>query len=461
MNDPIDRHCLSVGSFCVEGVFLIVCEKGVGGMGRKWLCMVLLVLSAALLSGCVETGSRNGDAEKNKSGAVSSSAVSEGVVSSQAIEERESDYKPAFVNDHNIYEEDDGVLAQRRLDGSLVKKWKIKKFDKLLYVDNEFLYYAYYYLPNDDGDEANCSDVFCIPIRNGQDGNDVLMTEHTEKVTGGLEGSACRPCYADSDYFVCDFWKYDEYDGIMSFDRKKGKKKYISSKEYCWLVTVVGDILFSSVDGTLCSQKLGSDKRTKLATKYWISTWSGTHFFYKSGRQYMVFDVEKQETSLLNEEDLLQKIAVEEKTDRSHIYEDAKYGEDLFYCQNKLYAQVIYNLEREDGSAMERRRCALFSLDLGQEMKEWHYERDMSEVFRERGTDGTDVALGKGFYAGMVYDKAFFVIWTGFNEDDLYGSYDVSTGVVQTFRKDDAAYFQMVSDSYIRRTVQNESKPGD
>lgn len=423
-------------------------------MGRKWLCMVLLALSAALLSGCVETVSRNGDAEKNKSGAVSSSAVSEGVVSSQAIEGRESEYKPTFANDHNIYTEEDGGLAQRRLDGSLVKRWKIKKFDNLLYVDNEYVYYVYYYLPNDDGDEDNFSDVFCIPIRNGQDGNDVLMTEHTEKVTGGLEGSVLSPCCVNADYFVFDVSLYDIGDCIIKFDRKKGKRKVLHQEEEdCGSLTVVGDILFfSDEEGALCSQKLDSDKWTKLGTSYWLCTWSGTHFFYKNGRQYMVFDVEKQETSLLNEEDLLQKIAAKEKTDRSHIYEDEKYGESLFYCQNKLYAQIVYNLEREGSSVMERRKCALFSLDLGQEMKEWRYEREMSEVFEEEEADGTDAALGKGVYVGMAYGKAFFVIWTGLNEDALFGSYDISTGVVRTFRKNDATYFQMTSDYEIARS---------
>lgn len=168
----------------------------------------------------------------------------------------------------------------------------------------------------------------------------------------------------------------------------------------------------------------------------------------------MLYDEERQEAELLNAEDLLEKTAQVEQVSRSGIYLDAKYGERLFYSGNTLYAQIIYHVERQNDAAMERRKCALFSLDLRQEEKEWHYEKEMSDVFREGSGQGAD--FGKGFYTGIVRGKAFFVIWTEKDEDAVYGYYDLKNGAVRTFAKNDVAYFEMVSDPDIEGEVESE-----
>ncbi len=162
---------------------------------------------------------------------------------------------------------------------------------------------------------------------------------------------------------------------------------------------------------------------------------------------------------------MLEKTAQVEQVSRSGIYLDAKYGERLFYSGNTLYAQIIYHVERQNDAVMERRKCALFSLDLRQEEKEWRYEKEMSDVFREGSGQGADSqrkdslgihALGKGFYVGIVRGKAFFVIWTEKDEDAVYGYYDLKNGAVRTFAKNDVAYFEMVSDPDIEGEVESE-----
>lgn len=440
-------------------------------MGSRWRYIILPVLSAVIiLSGCGGEERGNGDREKRAGRAVSGTAVSGSAVSGSAVSDsvvsgsavsgvavsgQEADPKLPCGNDRNIYEEGDGVLIQRRLDGTLVKTWKVKKLYNLLYVDDEYVYYSNSYYPDDDGDEEPCSDVYAIPIRTGGDGNDVLMTERTEKITGSLEGVVCRPFYIDGEYMICRLYDYEWGSDIIKLDRKKGKIKGMRRKDEEYdgysSFAVVGGTLFSYVEDRLCSQKPASDEQQELGTD-WQCEWSRTQFFYKEKQQYMMYDVEQEKTSLLNEEDLLQKIAQEEGVDRSCIYEDVTYGESLFYSRNKLYVQVIYNVDREGAPPMERKKCAMFSLEPGPGVRQWQYEREMSEVFEQKG---------KGLYAGMVYGKAFFVIWTDVNEELLYGSYNVSTGEVRMFDRDDAEYFQMYSDPSVLGTVEGETTPDE
>lgn len=445
--------------------------KGVGHMKLKWLHMMLLAFSAVLLSGCGDQGGKN---EESKTAPGKDETVNEGMVTavrSRVIGEPEAEAKKLFANDRNIYVMENKGIEQRRLDGSFVKEWDIGKINKLIYVDNEYVYYAVFYYPDDDGDENACSDVFSIPIRKGTDGDDVLVPEQKEKVARGLDGVVCRPCYINSDHLICVLSDYDFGADLLRYDRNRKKQKGMLDDEYWGMVSfaVLGDTMFSYLDGVLSCQKLDSDKKTKLGSD-WLCAWSTKYFFYKDIRQYMIYDEEKQEAELLNSEDLLQKIAQQEQISRSCVYQDTKYGERLFYSENKLYAQIIYHVEREKDAAMERRKCALFSLDLGQECKEWHYEKEMSNVFGDESGQDTSSqgtfsqgtysqgknSLGKGFYVGFVHGKAFFAIWTDKNEDAVFGYYDLKTGVVRTFSENDAAYYEMMSDLDIKESVEQE-----
>ncbi len=435
-------------------------------MKLKWLHMMLLACSAVLLSGCGDSGGKNEESDPSsvKGGLVCEGAG--GAVRSRVIAEPEAEAKKPFANDRNIYVMGNKGIEQRQLDGTFVKNWETEKFDRLVYVDQEYVYYAVDYYPDDDGDENECSDVFCIPIRKGADGNDVLLPEQKEKVVKGVSGVVCCPCYINPDHLICVLFDYDFGLDLLRYDRnrKKGKGMFDEEYEGGLSFAVVGETLFLYLDGMLFCQKLDSDGQVKLASD-WLCAWSSKYFFYKDGRQYMLYDEEKQESELLNAEDLLEKTAQVEQVSRSGIYLDAKYGERLFYSGNTLYAQIIYHVERQNDAVMERRKCALFSLDLRQEEKEWRYEKEMSDVFREGSGQGADSqrkdslgihALGKGFYVGIVRGKAFFVIWTEKDEDAVYGYYDLKNGAVRTFAKNDVAYFEMVSDPDIEGEVESE-----
>ncbi len=420
-------------------------------MKLKWLHMMLLACSAVLLSGCGDSGGKKEESKPSsgKDGTVCEGAG--GAVRSRVIAEPEPEAEKTFANDRNIYVMGKKGIEQRRLDGTFVRNWEVGKNNYLVYVDHEYVYYAVDYYPDEDGDENMCSDVFCIPIQKGADGDDVLLPEQKEKVVKGLNGVVCFPCYINPDHLICVLSDYDYGLDLLRYDRNRKKAKGMLDEEYGGGLSfaVVGGTLFSYLDGVLSCQKLDSDGQVKLASD-WLCTWSSRYFFYKDGRRYMLYDEEKQEAELLNAEDLLEKTAQVEQISRSGIYLDAKYGERLFYSGNTLYAQIIYNAEQQENAAMERRKCALFSLDLRQEEKEWHYEKEMSDVFQEGS------GQGRGFFVGIVRKKAFFVIWTERDEDAVYGYFDLKNGVVRTFAKYDAAYYEMISDLDIEGVVESE-----
>ena len=196
------------------------------------------------------------------------------------IAEPEAEAKKPFANDRNIYVMGNKGIEQRQLDGTFVKNWEMGKFDRLIYVDQEHVYYAVDYYPDDDGDENECSDVFCIPIRKGADGNDVLLPEQKEKVVKGVNGVVCCPCYINSDHLICVLFDYDFGLDLLRYDRnrKKGKGMFDEEYEGGLSFAVVGETLFSYLDGVLFCQKLDSDGQVKLASD-WLCTWSSKYFF--------------------------------------------------------------------------------------------------------------------------------------------------------------------------------------
>ena len=249
-------------------------------MKLKWLHMMLLACSAVLLSGCGDMGGKNeeSDSSSGKGGTVCEGAG--GTPRSRVIAEPEAEAKKPFANDRNIYVMGNKGIEQRQLDGTFVKNWEMGKFDRLIYVDQEHVYYAVDYYPDDDGDENECSDVFCIPIRKGADGNDVLLPEQKEKVVKGVNGVVCCPCYINSDHLICVLFDYDFGLDLLRYDRnrKKGKGMFDEEYEGGLSFAVVGETLFSYLDGVLFCQKLDSDGQVKLASD-WLCTWSSQYFF--------------------------------------------------------------------------------------------------------------------------------------------------------------------------------------
>ena len=181
-------------------------------MRRITVQIVSLVLAASLFTGCSVTNTAS-DTPGASGGAVSGSVAAE----DEEIEPagRNQSYMENSDNRYDIlYEEDrdECILAQYRLDGTLVKKGRIEGED-IEWVTDEWLYYGTI-------DKKENDILWRIPIKKTAKG-DRLLTDKKEKV---LKAWSIDVSYITDTYIIAEIWDgKKEHDGVCKYELGSGK----------------------------------------------------------------------------------------------------------------------------------------------------------------------------------------------------------------------------------------------
>lgn len=383
---------------------------------KKFVYMILFVFLSGILFGCGgEYAGRTGEKEAASGTAVSGAAV----VSGHSV-------KYTYANDRNLYTEGVDAVEQRSLTGELIRSWEMENFHELFYVDNEYLYYIGW-----DEKDSQAKPICCIPLCEGEDGNDVLLTKKEQKLSGDSFVESESNHYADSRYLL---WIDDSLDGFVKYDRKTNKKQI--RKCECGYFAVVSGKIIANFDGILYSQEFESDKWKKIGKCYDPCAWNDKCFFYCSDDGYMMYDVQNEENVLLISEDMTQRTAKEVNVDEAKMSFSFTSYDALFCFDDKLYIQIRYSLKEEYGW-----RGALYSVDLTKSPLKAHYERDMSDEIFEGCYDSSCL--------GIVNGKLFY-FWN--TDEEVYGYYDLAAKNEHVFEgEEDPAYYEMQSDCGIDR----------
>lgn len=388
--------------------------------------MITFSFLAGLLSGCggEYTGKSGGE------GIASGTAVSEAaVVSGSGIKEKAKAGLPmkyTFANDRNLYICNVGDVEQLSLEGELIREWDLYEANQLFYVDNEYLYYVG--SGGEADEETDVDFLYSVPLREGEDGNDILLLEKKKEVTdiSYVEMESNR--YADSRYVM---WKEEIENKFIKYDRKM-KKKQERKIEWGQFAVICGKIV-ACFDGKLYVQELESDQWQEIGEAREPFTWNAECFFYKNKDGYRMYDVKKGEDILLiseASEDMWRRMEKDEGVEGKETRFTFGGYDDLFCDNDKLYLQIRYSVG-EDGA----QKCALYSVDYKNGGREVKYEDQIiDKLFGDNYS---------GYCLDVINDKLF--VEREWEQDYRY--YDLLTKKIHTFKElEDPAYYEMQSD---------------
>lgn len=408
-------------------------------MKKIFVYIVMFGLLAGMLSGCGGEYTGKSSGEGMASGTAVSAAA---VVSGSGIKEKAEKEEPAeaglpmkytFANDRNLYTGSIGSVEQRSLEGEMIREWDLYEANELFYVDNEYLYYVGN-SEEEDG-ETDVDFLYSVPLREGEDGNDILLLKKEKKVVDTSFVASESNRYADSRYVI---WIEEIKQEFIKYDRKT-KKKQKRKIEWGQFAVICGKIV-ACFDGKLYVQELESDQWQEIGEAREPVTWNDEYFFYRNKDGYKMYDVKKGESILLISEaaeSMWERMKKDEGVEGKKTRCSFVGYDDLFCDNDKLYLQIRYSVG-EDGA----QKCALYSVDYKNGGREVKYEDQIIDKLFDDNYSGQciDVVNGKLFVKRE---------W----EDD-YRYYDLVSKKIHTFKEEtDPAYYEMQSDIRIEERL--------
>lgn len=456
--------------------------------GIPYVLIVCLLMGA--LSGCggeYKTSSSGG--EKSASVAavtVSGQAINSQVVTGSAItlqEEHPEQYR--FCSKTHLYYSDDegkeNFLVERSLLDSSERKIYINNFEKVCYVDDDWVYYVKWTQSDKAEDRDYYDQLWRAPIQKKKSKRTLDVSKEelifTEKsgIGDGKFDYSWEGFYCDGRYVLYTtnenytFKKYDLKKG--EYVKLSGRKKY----DIATLVAVCGKtafISFSTLGEGMYRMELDSGELIRLTdARGFEEDVAGTEkelfyverFYYVEGFdvesqtvwQYQIEDGTKQK--LIVSSQLKKKLEQENLMDfskgKEHFYSVA----DLFVRKNHLYCQV--SLTWMEGET-HYQDYVIFRVEPGKP-GELIYEKELSEVLKnpaenQKVFDKQSWAPGGGpsreniIYRSrggvilMTEESAYCVLYNPKEGKNRLGCYDFASGQMKYLTKKDREFARMM-----------------
>lgn len=460
--------------------------KGVPVLRRKEIrsrvsgLVIAASLAAGLLSGCGDeyattfhngTGSASGTSVNATGQAVSGSPVSGEV-------ENTEQYR--FCNKTHLYYrdygEEDYFLVERSLEDSSEQKISIKNFEKVCYVDNDWVYYVKWKEADKDDAKGRYSydQLWRAPIREKTGertldvkGEELIFTEKSGIGDGKFDYS-WENFYCDGRYIL--YVTTDDYT-LKEYDLKK--RKYIKpsgrkSLDIADIVAVCGKtgmVSFSTQgEGVYRMDPDTGELRRITKKRVYAENAVGTEddLFYQESFdetyavwRYHIEDDSKQK--ILVPKQLKKKLEEEELMDFSKGREHFYYVSDMFTRGNDLYYQV--SLSWMEGET-EYQDYVIFRVEQDK-TDELIYEKKFSEVLKNPlenqkafdkesrvpgGAPGRENIIYRslGGVILMTEESAYYVLYDPQEGKNCLGCYDFTSGQLKYVTKKDREFDQIM-----------------
>ena len=446
-------------------------------MKKIFVYIVMFGLLAGMLSGCggeYRTASKGTSGSAVSGAAVSGAAVSGAAVSGQVVEARQT-VSHQYATDTNLYRTE-GVetaddfyilLIQTRLDRSHEKKIKIKNFERIIGINDAYLYY---YVEDylEKGEHA-FEEICRVPIKKDTDGYDVIDTEHAEILMdlGWIADSICMV----SHYIYAN---PQESGKIVKYDIQSRKEVpveglEISSEDPEILFMDCGNqaVAFCAKIGLFVQNveetgwKLVSDNKD-LAWS-WMA-WDDNALFYTTDDAEQKYEenvwkidlTTRREERFVSKERLWRAAAAALGMEESSVELCAVTR--LFCDGGRCYVQVQVNWPEDEIYHME---YLVFSQ--GKEETELRFEKALTECMRTQGTtrkgkwmnyDRQNKVIVKKrvkkehvlFRDAKCYciknGKAFLCLYDYKKDRERVGCYELASGEFHWLSKKDAEYYE-------------------
>lgn len=400
------------------------------------------VLVAGTLIGCGGEYAGTGS-----DGVASGAAVSGSAVSGAAVEvkkENETYNTHRFCNDTHLYyisgtyeyEENCDLLMERRLSDGEEQKYKMPgEYNKLCYVDNDWVYYAN---AGEEGEDLVLPVMFWRAPLEEKAGEKWVNFENAEMLfeeKGGIY---------DKYTTYCD-GRYMAYMQDGTFEMRKydiQKKRYVKDIR---TGDGVSEGLFPK--GRPYSFTIDGDNIFYLSYSEERETEDVCQCYRPDGSQKVVL-TEKQIKERLEEE----------KAQKRYPKEAELCVEGLFVRGNRLYCQVFVCWRKEK---VDYRNMVIFSQEIGGngqlELEEElnrclvNPEKDQ-KVFRKYWANGggssNALFLSRGACVGMTEEYAFLVLYDSEQKDVRLACFDFKSGSYQFINESDEEWYIPYYDGY-------------
>lgn len=188
-------------------------------MKKAQMKICSLVLAVSLFTGCSAMNTAGGTQVANR-GTVSGSVAAE--AGSRELSGESRSYRKNSDNWYDVSDEEDGMLLQYRLDGTLVKKIRMD-IAQLGWVTDDFLYYF-------TVDKKLKDVLWKIPIKKTEQG-DQLQTDRKEKL---LKATSVDVIYGTDEFLMLEIYKGNkepkQYD-VSRYDCKTGELVGLMTEE--------------------------------------------------------------------------------------------------------------------------------------------------------------------------------------------------------------------------------------
>ncbi|MCM1244642.1 MAG: hypothetical protein NC293_03250 [Roseburia sp.] len=454
-----------------------------------WGVIMAVSLAVGLLSGCggeYDTSFHGGT--ENVSGAaihVTGQAVSGQAVDSQPVsgspvsarEENTEQYR--FCNKTHLYycdyDEGDSFLVERSLEDSSERKIFIKNFEKVCYVDDNWVYYVKWEKADADDEKRYSYDqLWRAPIHE-KEGERTLAEKEGERIfteKSGIGDStydySWQNFYCDGRYILyitTDNYTLKEYDlKKREYIKPSGRKSLgIASIGTIWGKT--GIVSFSTNGEGMYRLDLDTGELGRITdSRVFEENVVGTEddVFYQEGFdetyavwQYHIEDGSKQK--ILVPEQLKEKLEEEQLMDFSKGKEHSYYVSEMFIRNNSLYYQV--SLSWMEGET-EYQDYAIFRVGLDK-TDELIYEKGLSEVLKNPaenqkafhkeswvpgGAPESEniIYRSRGGVVMMTEESAYCVLYNPQEGKNRLGCYDFDSGQMKYITKKDVEFEPMM-----------------
>ena len=405
-----------------------------------------LVLAASLFTGCSVANTAN-DTPGASGGAVSGSVAAEdgeevlAAKSKNHLENSDNRYE-------SYYDEKTDYIAQYRLDGTLVKKNKIKN-DGVAWVTDEWLYYIR------EDYKTEIDTLWRIPIKKTDKG-DRLLTDKKEKV---LDAYLVDVDYVTDSYIIMEIYDYvggEERDLVCKYDLETGKRTELigaeedEEAEVLWGNTYPlmweGNLFFEGFDklyildpekGRVSS--LYSFKKSEYIDDYALI---GNELYFLANNKLYQCNCSTKETECVISEKKFKKAIQDLDLNLGNIKSIEM--EDVYLNQGRLYFDIGAELTKKKSGSGKKDvyyKYELFSVSLDDLGKFQHEDKlmdylDKKGEFSKSSYTSYEYWYHTGYVRGIVDGKIIASYYKVKGEGDYdykyrYVIYDLQTGEIE------------------------------